>query len=118
MWIRNPFYEALRLWGKAIRIAGMAELPKREAVPADKNQQNIQDNFLNSARKDRVFVTIFLMGGAKLSGKIKSFDKYSLVLESNHQEHLIFKHAISTVVHSRPAHSAGLAAPPAPTAED
>ena len=91
---------------------------KHEAPAADKNQQNIQDNFLNSARKDRAFVTIFLMGGAKLSGKIKSFDKYSLVLESNHQEHLIFKHAISTVVHSRPAHSAGLAAPPAPTAED
>ncbi|HEY7679962.1 MAG TPA: RNA chaperone Hfq [Terriglobia bacterium] len=95
----------------------MAELPKREVVSADKNQQNIQDNFLNSARKDRALVTIFLMGGAKLTGKIKSFDKYSLVLESNHQEHLIFKHAISTVVHSRPAHPAGPAAPPAPAAE-
>lgn len=70
--------------------------------PLEKSAQNIQDVFLNNARKDRAVVTIFLMGGAKLSGKIKSFDKYSLVLEANHEEQLIFKHAISTVAVSRP----------------
>jgi host factor-I protein len=57
------------------------------------------------------------MSGVKLSGRIKSFDKYSVVLETNNQEQLIFKHAISTVVVSKPYHaSAGShPAPPAGT---
>ena len=71
----------------------------------DKPAQNIQEAFLNNARKDKIFLTIYLMSGVKLSGRIKSFDKYSVVLESNNQEQLIFKHAISTVVVSRPTHS-------------
>lgn len=58
----------------------------------------IQDTFLNAARKDRISVTIYLMSGVKLTGKIRSFDKYALVLESGNQEQLIYKHAISTVV--------------------
>ncbi|MBV8866676.1 MAG: RNA chaperone Hfq [Acidobacteriaceae bacterium] len=70
----------------------------------DKLAQNIQEAFLNNARKERTFLTIYLMSGVKLSGRIKSFDKYSVVLESNNQEQLIFKHAISTVVVSRPVH--------------
>ena len=70
----------------------------------EKQAQNIQEAFLNNARKDKTFLTIYLMSGVKLSGKIKSFDKYSVVLESNNQEQLIFKHAISTVVVSRPFH--------------
>ena len=72
-------------------------------------QQNVQDAFLNNLRKDRVNVTIYLMGGVKLTGKIRSFDKFSLVLESGNLEQLIFKHAISTISvprgsfhHSRP----------------
>ncbi len=73
----------------------------------DKLAQNIQEAFLNNARKDRTFLTIYLMSGVKLSGRIKSFDKYSVVLESNNQEQLIFKHAISTVVVSRPLHAGG-----------
>ena len=71
----------------------------------EKLAQNIQEAFLNNARKDKIFLTIYLMSGVKLSGRIKSFDKYSVVLESNNQEQLIFKHAISTVVVSRPFHS-------------
>jgi host factor-I protein len=70
----------------------------------DKLPQNIQEAFLNAARKDRIFLTIYLMSGVKLSGRIRSFDKYSVVLESNNQEQLIFKHAISTVVVARPVH--------------
>ncbi|MBZ5516010.1 MAG: RNA chaperone Hfq [Acidobacteriia bacterium] len=66
--------------------------------PKDKQTQNIQDGFLNSARKERILVTIYLLSGVKLSGRIRSFDKYSVVLESSNQEQLIFKHAISTVV--------------------
>ena len=72
----------------------------------DKLAQNIQEAFLNNARKDKTFLTIYLMSGVKLSGRIKSFDKYSVILETNNQEQLIFKHAISTVVVSKPFHSA------------
>ena len=71
----------------------------------EKVAQNIQESFLNNARKDKIFVTIYLMSGVKLSGRIKSFDKYSVILETNNQEQLIFKHAISTVVMSRAPHS-------------
>ncbi len=73
----------------------------------EKPAQNIQDAFLNNARKDKTVVTIYLLSGVKLSGKIKSFDKYSLVMETNNQEQLIFKHAISTVVTFRSAHASG-----------
>src|ERR1700691_6311049 len=68
----------------------------------DKPAQNIQDSFLNNARKEKGLITIYLLSGVKLSGRIKSFDKYSLVLETNNQEQLIFKHAISPVVTTRP----------------
>lgn len=63
--------------------------------------QNIQDTFLNTARKERSSITIYLMSGVKLTGRIRSFDKYSVVLETNNQEQLIFKHAISTVAVGR-----------------
>src|SRR5579884_2732577 len=69
----------------------------------NKPAQNIQDSFLNTARKDKSVITIYLLSGVKLTGRIRSFDKYSVVLETNNQEQLIFKHAISTVVISRSA---------------
>jgi len=68
-----------------------------ESKPA----QNIQDTFLNTVRKDKSPITIYLVSGVKLTGKIRSFDKYSVLLENNAQEQLIFKHAISTVVSGR-----------------
>src|SRR5438309_11030918 len=71
-----------------------------------KPAQNIQDNFLNTARKDRVNITIYLLSGVKLTERIRSFDKYSVILESNNPEQLIFKHAISTVVMGRVPHAA------------
>ena len=71
----------------------------------NKPAQNIQDSFLNTARKDKAVITIYLLSGVKLTGRIRSFDKYSVVLETNNQEQLIFKHAISTVVISRAVHS-------------
>lgn len=71
-------------------------------------QQNIQEAFLNNARKDKTFLTIYLMSGVKLSGRIKSFDKYSVILEASNQEQLIFKHAISTVVISKSGHSSSV----------
>src|ERR1700742_4786172 len=70
----------------------------------NKPAQNIQDSFLNTARKEKTIITIYLMSGVKLTGRIRSFDKYSVVLETNNQEQLIFKHAISTVVMPRGTH--------------
>ncbi len=67
----------------------------------NKPAQNIQDTFLNTVRKDKTPITIYLVSGVKLTGKIRSFDKYSVLLENNGQEQLIFKHAISTVVSNR-----------------
>ena len=90
----------------------------------DKLAQNIQEAFLNNARKEKTFLTIYLMSGVKLSGRIKSFDKYSVILETNNQEQLIFKHAISTVVVSKPFHGStthpgsGTATPGAPISPD
>lgn len=84
--------------------------------------QNIQDSFLNTARKEKQNITIYLISGVKLTGRIRSFDKYSVVLETASQEQLIFKHAISTVVMGRSAHGShteprpAAAAAPVPTA--
>ena len=74
-------------------------------MDSNKPAQNIQDSFLNTARKERASITIYLLSGVKLTGRIRSFDKYSVVLEANGQEQLIFKHAISTVVMGRVAPS-------------
>src|ERR1700741_19039 len=70
----------------------------------NKPAQNIQDTFLNTARKERLIITIYLLSGVKLTGRIRSFDKYSVVLDTNNQEQLIFKHAISTVAMGRMPH--------------
>lgn len=64
-----------------------------------------QDSFLNKLRNDRTYLTIYLMSGVKLSGRIKSFDKYSVILEMDKQEQLIFKHAIHNVVVQRSGYS-------------
>ena len=72
-------------------------------MESNKPAQNIQDSFLNTARKERTTITIYLLSGVKLTGRIRSFDKYSVVLEANGQEQLIFKHAISTIVMGRTA---------------
>jgi host factor-I protein len=96
------------------RIIQNSEPKPGQRTPMEKLAQNIQEAFLNNARKDKTFLTIYLMSGVKLSGRIKSFDKYSVVLETNNQEQLIFKHAISTVVVSRPFH-ASAGAHPAPS---
>src|ERR1043165_6593925 len=65
--------------------------------------QNIQDAFLNTVRREKTSVVVYLLNGAKLTGRIRSFDKFSVLLESGSQEQLIFKHAISTIPTSRRA---------------
>jgi len=63
--------------------------------------QNIQDAFLNTVRREKTTVTIYLVNGAKLTGRIRSFDKFSILLEAGPHELLVFKHAISTISQSR-----------------
>ena len=63
--------------------------------------QNIQDAFLNTVRREKTAVVVYLLNGVKLTGRIRSFDKFSVLLESGSQEQLIFKHAISTISQSR-----------------
>ena len=60
---------------------------------------NLQDLFLNNARKEKVPVTIFLMNGVKVKGHVKGFDSYIILLEGENKQHnLIYKHAVSTIV--------------------
>jgi len=62
--------------------------------------QNIQDVFLNTLRKKKVPVTIFLSNGVKLQGNITGFDNFSVLLRRGPQVQLVYKHAIATVVPS------------------
>ncbi len=63
--------------------------------------QNIQDAFLNSARRERISVIIHLLPGSTLTGRIKSFDKFSVLLDVGGPDVLIFKHAISSISQER-----------------
>ena len=65
-------------------------------------QINLQDAFLNQARRDRLNVTMFLMNGFQLHGVVKGFDGFTVILDSEGKQQLIYKHAISTVVPPRP----------------
>lgn len=64
--------------------------------------QNVQDVFLNTVRKKRVPVTVFLSNGVKLQGNITSFDNFSVLLRRGPQVQLVYKHTIATVVPSAP----------------
>jgi host factor-I protein len=58
----------------------------------------LQEAFLNTARKRRVKVTIFLINGVRIQGKVKSFDTFTILVEDGRQQTLVYKHAISTIV--------------------
>ena len=61
-------------------------------------QQNLQDYFLNQARRDRTPVTVFLMNGFQLRGTVRGFDAFVVIVDSDGKQQMIYKHAISTVV--------------------
>ena len=63
---------------------------------------NLQDAFLNQARRERLNVTMFLMNGFQLHGVVKGFDGFTVVLDSEGRQQLIYQHAISTIVPPRP----------------
>jgi host factor-I protein len=68
-----------------------------EALTPQSAQPNIQDVFLNAARRERVSVMIQLMGGRELTARIKSFDRFAVVVEVDGTELLLFKHAIASI---------------------
>ena len=63
--------------------------------------QNLQDTFLNTLRKEHTPVSIFLVNGIKLQGKIDSFDQYVIMLKNTISQ-MVYKHAISTIVPGKP----------------
>ena len=60
-------------------------------------QPNIQDVFLNYTRRERLAVSIQLMTGTTLEGRIKNFDRFSVIVEIDGADHMVFKHAIATI---------------------
>lgn len=64
--------------------------------------QNLQDLFLNQARRDKLSVTVFLMNGFQMKGIVKGFDSFTVVLDTDGKQQLIYKHAISTIIPPKP----------------
>lgn len=63
---------------------------------------NLQDVFLNQARKERIPVTIYITNGFQFKGIVKGFDNYTVILDTDGRQNLIYKHAISTITPLRP----------------
>ena len=75
-----------------------AQLSEPRPAPASgANQPNIQDVFLNYARRDKLTVVINLLDGRQLEGRIKNFDRFAVIVEVNDADQLLFKHAIATI---------------------
>lgn len=67
-----------------------------------KNSTNLQDHFLNKARKDDLTITVYLINGYQIRGLVKGFDNYTIIVDSEGKQQLIYKHAISTIVPVKP----------------
>jgi host factor-I protein len=66
------------------------------------NKNNIQDMVLNSARKDKMEITIYLTNGVPLKGRVLSFDNFTVIIDNAGKQNLVYKHAISTIILSQP----------------
>ena len=67
-----------------------------------KTQINLQDVFLNQVRKEKTVITIFLLSGFQIKGLVTGFDSYTVVLDCEGKQELIYKHAISTIIPAKP----------------
>ena len=65
-------------------------------------QLNLQDVFLNQARREKITVTIYLTNGFQLKGVVKGFDSFTVILDCEGRQNLVYKHAISTIIPSKP----------------
>ena len=68
----------------------------------NKTQINLQDGFLNQVRKDNYPVTIYLVNGYQLKGVVRGFDNFTVILDFEGKQQMVYKHAISTVMPMRP----------------
>ena len=66
------------------------------------NQKNLQDIFLNHARKEKTAITVFLTNGFQMRGTIKAYDSFTIVMDVESRQQLIYKHAISTIIPLKP----------------
>jgi host factor-I protein len=66
-----------------------------------KGMINLQDTFLNQARKENVLTTVFLVNGYQIKGNVRSFDNFTLLLEVEGKQQLVYKHAVSTIIPMR-----------------
>lgn len=66
-----------------------------------KSTLNLQDIFLNQVRKEHIAITIYLVNGFQIKGMVKGFDSYTIVIDSEGKQQMIYKHAISTIVPSK-----------------
>jgi len=64
----------------------------------NKTMVSLQDVFLNQCRKEKVMVTIYLTNGFQFKGTVRGFDNFTVILDSEGKQQLVYKHAISTVV--------------------
>jgi host factor-I protein len=69
-----------------------------------KQSINIQDQFLNQLRKENIAVTVFLLNGFQLRGSIKAFDNFTVLLDTEGKQQMIYKHAISTFSPQKAVH--------------
>ena len=69
---------------------------------SNEKKQNLQDTFLNSVRKSKTPLTIFLVNGVKLQGVVSWFDNFCVLLRRDGQSQLVYKHAISTIMPAQP----------------
>jgi len=67
------------------------------ASDSKSSQPNIQDVFLNYVRREKLTVTVRMMDGIEVEGRIKNFDRFALVIDQNGTDHMIFKHAIAAI---------------------
>lgn len=67
-----------------------------------KSQLNLQDSFLNQIRKENTLVTIFLMNGFQIKGMVKGFDNFTVIIDSDSKQQMVYKHAISTLIPLHP----------------
>lgn len=76
-----------------------------EGTLMTKPQINLQDAFLNQVRKENIPVTIFLINGFQLKGMVRGFDNFTVILESDGKQLMVYKHAISTISPLRPVNT-------------
>lgn len=63
---------------------------------------NLQDVFLNKARRNNIGITVYLINGYQIRGIVKGFDNYTIIMEGDNKQQLIYKHAISTIIPNSP----------------